>query len=228
MKLLLIEDDPDLRQSVADYFRRAGSECIAAGSVGLGLDPLLDACYDCILLDTGLPNGRGIDLLHEIRDRERNEGIIILSARSAPEDKIRGLELGADDYITKPFYLPEVRARVQSVIRRKQFNGGGILRFNELRVEFGNRRFYVHDRAIDLSRKEHTLLLFLVTNQRRVVSKTAIAEYLAGGRAGYQGNDDLVYAHVKNLKRKLSAAGCRDYIKTVHGLGYRFDIHENA
>ncbi|HTR31709.1 MAG TPA: response regulator transcription factor [Puia sp.] len=226
MKLLIIEDEPALQQNIAEYFNRRNSQCVAAADLDDAREKLLFRTFDCIILDISLPGGNGLDLLREIREQDRKEGVIILTARDSMEDKIVGLDLGADDYLTKPFHLPELNARINSVMRRRQFDGSKHLILNELKLDVDDRQVYVHHRPILLSRKETALLLLLVSNQRRIVSKAAIADHLSGDDSGYAGNNDLVYSHMKNLKKKLAEAGCRDYIKNIHGLGYKFDCHE--
>lgn len=228
MKLLIIEDERALQNNIADFFRRRNYQCILAGTFGDASKQLHFGTFDCILLDISLPGGSGLDLLQEIRDQKRKEGIIILSARDSTDDKVQGLDLGADDYVTKPFHLSELHARVNSVIRRKQFNANTVLLFNELKVNVDERQFYVHEKPVPLSRKENNLLLLLVSNIGRIVSKTAIADHLYGNETSYFSNFDVVYSHIKNLKKKLSEAGCSDYIRTIHGLGYKFEHNETA
>ncbi|HVU55004.1 MAG TPA: response regulator transcription factor [Puia sp.] len=228
MKLLIIEDEQALQDNIADYFHRRNHQCILAATVKEAIRQLHFGAFDCILLDISLPGGSGLELLQDIRGQRRKEGIIILSARDSTDDKVQGLDLGADDYVTKPFHLSELHARVNSVVRRKQFNASTILLFNELKVDVDERRFYVHEKPVALSRKENNLLLLLVSNNGRIVSKTAIADHLYGNETSYFSNLDVVYSHMKNLKKKLSEAGCADYIRTIHGLGYKFEHDETA
>jgi DNA-binding response OmpR family regulator len=228
MKILIIEDEPALQRNIADFFRRRNYECVLADCLDMAMDKLHYGTFDCILLDISLPGGSGLVLLKDIRDQQRKEGVIILSARDSIDDKIAGLDLGADDYVTKPFHLSELNSRINSLIRRKHFNGSKFLLFNELKIEVQDRQIYVHNQPVALSKKESSLLLLLVANNRRIVSKTAIADHLSGDENSYFGNNDVVYSHMKNLKKKLTEAGCSDYIKTVHGLGYKFDCHETA
>jgi DNA-binding response OmpR family regulator len=223
MKLLLIEDEPAIQDNVTGYFGKKHYHCTVADNYAAGRHLLLYAQYDCILLDLALGGGGGLDLLTELRDQQRKEGVIIISARNSFDDKINALENGADDYLTKPFHLPELNARVRAVVRRKQFNGSKHLHFNELKVQIDDRQCFVHGIPVSLSRKETSLLLLLVANHRRIVSKIDIADHLAGNQAGYFDTYDIVYAHMKNLKRKLADAGCTDYIVTVHGMGYKFN-----
>jgi DNA-binding response OmpR family regulator len=223
MKLLIIEDEAEMRDILFRYFRKMDHECFLAEGYTTGRQLLLYAHYDCVLLDLALPDGHGLDLLIELRDQQRQEGVIVVSANAAPEQKIRALDNGADDYLTKPFHLPELNARLLSVVRRRQFNASKYLRFNELTVRVDDRQCFINENPVNLSPKESALLLLLVTNHRRVVSKVAIADRLTGSHAGYFDTYDIVYAHMKNLKKKLAEAGCPDYIVTVHGIGYKFE-----
>jgi DNA-binding response OmpR family regulator len=228
MKILIIEDEQTLQKNIAEYFSREKITCDLASTYQTAYDKLLDRRYDCILLDIGLPGGNGLDLLKEIKREKREDGIIIISAKDAVEDKITGLDVGADDYMTKPFHLSELSARIKSVVRRKQYNGQTYLSFNELKVRMKDRQCFVNDRQLPLSKKESDLLLFLVANKNRLVTKAAIMDHLAKDINGYCNNNDLVYTHIKNLKKKLQEAGCTDRIKTIHGLGYKFEWHEAA
>ncbi len=225
MKLLLIEDENSLAASVAAYLSGAGIQCETAATYAEAEDKTALHDYDCILLDLSLPGGDGLRLLEAIRQRGDVANIIILTARDGLDDRIRGLNLGADDYLTKPFHLAELLARIHAVVRRKQFDGShNILIFNELSINLPARTATVHGQALDLTRSEFDLLLFLTGNRRRVVSKSAIAEHLSGDLADLLDNHDFVYAHIKNLKKKLARAGCDDYIKTVYGLGYQWQV----
>ena len=223
MKLLIIEDNAETRESLYRFFRKLDYRCFLADSYSAGWQLLLYAHYDCILLEPLLPDGHGLDLLVELRDQQRQEGVIIISARDAFEEKIRALDSGADDYLTKPFHLPELNSRLLAVVRRRQFNSNKYLRFNELSIRVDDRQCFVNELPVPLSPKENALLLLLPANNRRIVSRDAIADYLTGNHAGYFDTYDIVYAHMKNLKKKLSEAGCPDYIATVHGVGYKFD-----
>ena len=228
MKILIIEDEQTLQKNIAEYFSREKITCDLASTYQTAYDKLLDGRYDCILLDIGLPGGNGLDLIRKIKREKREDGIIIISARDAVEDKITGLDWGADDYMTKPFHLSELSARIKSVIRRKQYNGYTELNFSELRVRMEDRQFFVNDQHLPLSKKESDLMLFLIANKNRLVTKAAIIDHLAKDINGYCNNNDLVYTHIKNLKKKLQEAGCTDRIKTIHGLGYKFEWHEAA
>ncbi|HHH53813.1 MAG TPA: response regulator transcription factor, partial [Bacteroidetes bacterium] len=158
----------------------------------------------------------------ELKSLDKKDGIIIISAKETLESRIEGLQLGADDYLTKPFHLSELLVRIQALIRRKQFNGNNKVIFNEIEIDLLSKVVKVNDSIIELTKKEIDLLLYLIGNKNRVLSKSAIAEHLSGDMADMMDNHDFVYAHIKNLKKKLHKAGSDDYIKTVYGLGYKW------
>jgi len=224
MKVLIIEDEKELSKSIISYLSGESYRCEAAGDYKTALDKIDSFDYDCILLDIGLPDGNGLDILKALRDNKKTEGVIIISAKDAIDDRIRGLNLGADDYLPKPFHLPELGARVAAVIRRRKFNGSSTLILNELTIDTGAKTVMVNNKPVDLTRKEYDLLLYLVSNKNRVVSKNAIAEHLSADETALFDNFDFIYAHIKNIKKKLLQAGCTDYIKSVYGMGYKFDI----
>jgi len=222
MKLLIIEDEPDLLKSLAQFLRQESYVCEVAVSEAEADEKILLYDYDCILLDINLPDGSGLNILKRLKESNKSDGVIILTARNSLDDRVQGLNLGADDYLAKPFHLPELSARVSAVIRRKQFGGNNKVKFREITVDLQAKAVWVNGAAIDLTRTEFDLLVFLLANKNRVVSKNAIAEHLSGDHAEALDNFDFLYSHMKNLKRKLSDAGTDDYIKTVYGLGYKF------
>jgi DNA-binding response OmpR family regulator len=175
-------------------------------------------------LDISLPDGNGLKILEKLKNEGKMEGVIIISAKNSLDDRIKGLNLGADDYLAKPFHLAELGARVSAVIRRKRFDGNNALNFHEITIDLLGKAVSVNGKIVELTRKEYDLLLFLVSNKNRVVMKNAIAEHLSGDNAEAFDNFDFIYAHMKNLKKKLHEAGCVDYIKTIYGLGYKFEV----
>lgn len=180
--------------------------------------------YDCILLDLMLPGGDGLTILEELKRLNKHDGVIIISAKNAIEDKVKGLKLGADDYLAKPFHLTEMSARVESLIRRKQFDSNNLIVQNELTIDLNAKNLTIHDSPVNLTKKEYNLLLFFIGNKNRVLSKGALAEHLSGDFADIFDSHDFVYAHVKNLKRKLKEKGYGDYIKTVYATGYKWEL----
>ena len=176
--------------------------------------------YDCILLDIGLPDGDGLKILQYLKMDKRKDGIVIISAKNSLDDKIKGLDLGADDYLAKPFHLSELNARVAAIIRRKSFDGSDIITINNLTVNTRDKVVSVDEKTVDLTRKEYELLLYFISNKKRLISKEAIAEHLWGKEIGNA--YDFIYTHIKNLRKKMIAAGCDDLIKSVYGMGYKF------
>ena len=226
MKVLLIEDEPELLQSMHKFLTAQDYRCETAIDYETACEKIIDTSFDCIILDLSLPGGTGFDLVKLIKRLKKNEGVIIISASDELDNKLNGLKLGADDYLAKPFHLTELSARLHAVIRRRNFNGAEIFEHNELRVQVDDKTIFVDNKPVILNRKELDLLLFLITNRKRVTSKSAISQHLSQSEGGYYRGYDVIYAHMKNLKKKLTDAGCRDYIKTIYGVGYQFDCNE--
>lgn len=223
MKILVIEDEKELRKSIVTYLSQEGYLCESASGFKEGMEKLAGYEYDCLIIDINLPGGSGLDLIREFKKNSSSEaGIIIISARNALEDKITGLEIGADDYLTKPFHLPELNARIKSIIRRRSFRGSNEIVFNEIRVLPDSREVFVNDEGVTLTAKEYDLLLFFIANKGRVLSKDSIAEHLWGDYMDQADSFDFIYTHIKNLRKKLIQQGSKDYITSVYGIGYKF------
>jgi DNA-binding response OmpR family regulator len=223
MKILIIEDEPELAKSIADYLASENYLCEFATSFHEALEKVTTYEYNCILLDLMLPGGDGMSILEELKKQNKQDGVIIISAKNALDDKIKGLHLGADDYLAKPFHLSELAARIYSVIRRRQFANANIIQQNELQIDLLAKTLLIHNTPVVLTKKEFGLLLFFMGNKNRVISKNALAEHLSGDLADMLDNHDFVYAHIKNLKKKLTEAGCENYLKTVYGTGYKWE-----
>lgn len=224
MKLLIVEDEKELSKSIVSYLKQENYLCEIAPDYKTALDKTESFDYDCILLDITLPDGNGLNVLKNLKDNNNTDGIIIISAKNSIDDRIAGLNLGADDYLSKPFHLSELSARIAAVIRRRRFDGNKVLVLNELTIDTLAKTITVNGEVVDLTRKEFDLLLYLVSNKNRVISKNAIAEHLSGDEADVFDNFDFIYAHMKNLKKKMVQAGCQDYIKSVYGMGYKFNV----
>ena len=222
MKLLLVEDEIELAKSIQDYLNSNDFVCEWAENFSSAIDKIVNYNYDCILLDLMLPDGDGFDLLTKLKKLDKTDGVIIISARETLETRIEGFNLGADDYLVKPFHLSELLVRIQALIRRKQFHGNNKITFNEIEIDTLSKVVKVNNQKIEITKKEIDLLLFLVGNKNRVLSKGAIAEHLSGDMADMLDNHDFVYAHIKNLKGKLKNAQSKNYIKTIYGLGYKW------
>lgn len=222
MKLLIIEDEKHLADSLDAYLTENGYLC----DVALNFDKanqfihLYD--YDCIIVDITLPDGSGLDIIHELKEIHSKTGILIISAKNALDDKLNGLEIGADDYLTKPFHLAELNARIKAVIRRRQFDGEPEIIFKEIRIIPDEHKVLVRAKPVELTKKEYGLLIYLIANQNHVLTKESIAEHLWGSQIDLVDSFDFIYSHVKNLRKKLMESGAGDYIQTVYGIGYRF------
>lgn len=224
MKILVIEDEKELAQSIGDYLSDENYLCEFAATYKEAIDKIESFEYDCILLDLMLPGGDGIKILQEIKSLNKQEGVIIISARNSLDDKIKGLQIGADDYLAKPFHLSELAARIYSVIRRKNFGNTNTVEQNEIKIDLLSKTVLVNNSELTLTKKEFDLLLYFISNKNRVISKAALAEHISGDIADMFDNYDFVYAHIKNLKKKLNEAGYGNYLKTLYGTGYKWDI----
>ncbi len=224
MKLLIIEDEPALNSSIVNYLTDRQYLCESVSRYADAIEKIECYQYDCIVLDIMLPDGNGLKLLKQIKEDHKTEGVIIISARNELDDRVQGIELGADDYLTKPFHLPELAVRISAIIRRKNQQGSNTLTFEEIEVNVPGKSVTVNGTPLLLTRKEHDLLLYLIINKNRVLSKNAIAEHLWGDDMDMVDNHDFLYTHVKNLRKKLLQAGASDYIKSIYGIGYKFSI----
>jgi DNA-binding response OmpR family regulator len=222
MKILIIEDEPDLSSAIKEYLTTQANICEAALNFETAYQKISLYNYDCILLDLMLPDGDGLKLLEHLRSLNKTEGVIIISARNALDDRIAGLNLGADDYLTKPFHLSELNARIAAVARRKNHLHSNILTFKELTVDLDAKTLKVNGRELHLTRKEYDLLLFFMHNKGKAISKNAAAEHLWGDDADMADSFDFIYTHIKNVRKKLADAGANDYFHSVYGVGYRF------
>jgi two-component system, OmpR family, response regulator len=224
MKILLVEDEPALLASMRQFLEEEGYLVTTAASFGKASVALNDYAYDCVVLDIGLPDGSGLNLIRQLKalGSSTPPGIIIISAKDSLDDKLLGLELGSDDYITKPFHLPELNARIKSVLRRRLFGGNTLIRFGEITVDPLSHRVMVGQQPLEFTEKEYQLLLFFLANPNRLLTKAAIAEYVWGDHMDMADSHDFLYTHIKNLRRKLVDGGCPDYLKTRYGAGYIF------
>jgi len=224
MKVLVIEDEKELSKSICIYLSGEQFNTETAFDFNTAMEKISLYDYTCIILDITLPGGNGLSILKELQASNKADGVIIISAKNSLDDKIAGLKAGADDYLTKPFYLPELAARVAAVIRRKSFGGKNIISFDALQINFDEKVAAVNNSIIDLTKKEFDLLLYFIENKNRVISKSAIAEHLWGDNMDLADNYDFIYTHIKNLRKKILQAGGNDYIKSVYGMGYKFSL----
>jgi DNA-binding response OmpR family regulator len=223
MKVLIIEDEIEISKSICQYLENEQYVCETAFTFEDALEKISIYNYACILLDIGLPDGNGLNLLAILKKQQKSDGVLIISAKDSLDDKITGLRSGADDYLTKPFHLPELSARVTAIIRRKSFDGKNEIICDNLLLDLNNKTAFVAGKQVDLTRKEYDLLLYFLSNKNKVISKNAIAEHLWGDNMDLANNFDFIYTHIKNLRKKLVQAGCTDYIRSIYGMGYKFD-----
>lgn len=224
MKLLVVEDNNDLLQNILTYLEREGYICEYARDYDEAFNKIMSYTYDIVLIDIMIPGGSGLQVLRKLKSVESQTGTIIISAKNALDDKVEGLELGADDYLTKPFQLPELHARIKAVNRRKHYGGSEIIYINEIEINTRTMEVKVEERLLDLTPKEYDLLVYFSSNKNHVLSKQTIAEHLWGDYVDHLKNLDFVYQHIKNLRRKLEKAGARNYIESVYGIGYKFKV----
>ncbi len=221
MKLLIIEDEKELAESIASYLKNENYTCEVAFNFKQALEKIETFDYECIALDITLPGGSGMQILKELKNNKKTDGVIIISAKNSIDDRISALRLGADDYLVKPFHLSELAARINAIIRRKMYNGNNIVRFNEIFIDTVAKEVRVKKDLVELTRKEYELLLYFLSNQRRVVSKNALISHLWNQEMGTGESADIIYTHIKNLRKKLHEKGCGDYIRSLYGMGYK-------
>ena len=224
MKVLIVEDEKALSDSIFTYLNSEQYVCEIAHDFSSALDKIGQYDYACIILDINLPGGSGLEILKELKKNHKADGVLIISARNSLDDRLNGLNSGADDYLIKPFHLSELTARVAAIIRRKSFDGNNILKFEELQLDLFYKTVQVNNRVVDLTRKEYDLLLYFISNKNKVINKGAIAEHLWGDNMDMADSYDFIYTHIKNLRKKLVVAGARDYLKSVYGMGYKFTV----
>ncbi len=224
MKILLVEDEPALVENIASFLKSEAYITDTASTYDRADELIILYNYDCILLDINLPDGSGLDLIEKIKKKNDTTGILIISARDSVNDRVKGLDLGADDYLTKPFHITELNARIKALIRRNHFQGNQIGQIKEISIDYSAHKVFVNEAEIKLTPKEYELLVYFVTNKNRVLSKSSICEYLIGEQSDWMDSFDLIYTHLKNLRKKLIKGGANDYIKTIYGVGYSFEV----
>jgi len=222
MKILIVEDEVEILESIVSFLKNEDYICEKATTYFDAEDKLVSFKYDVVVLDINLPDGSGIDLLKLIKDQNPDTGVLIVSARDSLDDKLEGLDLGADDYITKPFHLAELNSRINSLIRRRNFGGSESIVFNEIEIDPTSKTVSIDNKPIELTKKEYNLLLYFISNKNKVVTKESIAEHLWGDEIEMADSYDFIYTHLGNLRKKMKKFGSKDYVKTMYGLGYKF------
>lgn len=222
MKILVIEDETGLSQSIVSLLEKEGFLCEPVYTYNTAIEKINLYSYDCVIVDLNLPDGLGFGIIEALKKISAVTGIIIISARNSIDDKIKGLEIGSDDYLTKPFHLSELNARIKSLLRRKNFQGSNEIVFNEITINPIKRKVYVRETETHLTKKEYDLLLYFISNKDHALTKSSIAEHLWGDNIDSADSFDLVYSQIKNLRRKLIEKGSRDYLHSIYGFGYKF------
>ena len=224
MKILIIEDEPSLRELIQRSLEKERYVVEAAADFQTGLRKIEDYDYDCVLLDIMLPDGNGLNLLEQLKKMRKRENVIIISAKDSLDDKVLVLELGADDYLPKPFHLAELNARIKSVIRRQRRDGEMDIRLANIRIVPDTFQVFVDDKEIELNRKEYDILLYFANRPGRLVNKNTLAESVWGDHIDQVDNFDFIYAQIKNLRKKLKDAGALAELKAVYGFGYKMTV----
>lgn len=224
MKILIVEDDNDLREMTTHSLEKERYVVSQAPDYRTALQKIEDYDYDCILLDIMLPDGNGLDLLAELHALGKHTNVIILSAKDSLEDKVNGLDLGADDYLPKPFHLAELHARIKSLFRRKLREGERKLQVGNVELFPDDFRVMVQGKEIELNRKEYDILNYFMSRPGRLVNKNTLAESVWGDHIDQVDNFDFIYAQIKNLRKRLKDAGATPELKSVYGFGYKFVV----
>jgi DNA-binding response OmpR family regulator len=228
MKLLIVEDQKELSNSIISYLSTGNYTCEPAYDYYSAVEKIHIYEYSCIVLDLTLPYGNGLDILQQLKKTDNPTGIVIISAKNSIEDKVMGLNIGADDFLSKPFHLSELEARISSVIRRRSFDGKNMINLDNMMLDIREKTLNGPNGKIDLTRMEYLLVEYFISNRDRVITKEAMGEHLCGDDMDFADNYDFIYTHLKNLRRKLKKAGCSQEIKTVHGVGYKFSAEKTA
>lgn len=226
MKILIVEDEPSLREIMQSFLEKERYVVEIAATFKEALLKVEDYDYDCILLDIMLPDGNGLTILQHLKEMHKQENVIILSAKDSIDDKVTGLELGADDYLAKPFHLSELNARIKSVIRRKQYQGEAVISLGNVKIKPDNYETYVNGELLELNRKEYDILNYFIGRPNHLINKMTLAEAVWGDHIDQVDNFDFIYTQVKNLRKKLKDAKATLEIKAVYGFGYKMIIEE--
>ena len=224
MKILLIEDESTLAQSILSFLLKEGFTAEWVSGYKAAIDKIEEETYDCFLVDISLPDGNGLNIVRFLKKLNADSGIIIITAKNSLNDRIEGLDLGADDYLSKPFHLAELNSRIKAVLRRRKFAGLKTIEIDNLRIIPDNFEVLVNNEPVEFTRKEFDLLLFLASNKNRVLTRDSISEHIWSNYNEISYSFDFLYSHVKNIRKKLLEKGCKDYIQSVYGIGYKFSV----
>ncbi len=224
MKILIVEDDPSLQEVMVTFFEKEHYVVESASSFESAFSKIAVYDYDCILLDIMLPDGDGLTLLQKLRDIDKSKNVIIISAKDSVEDKVSGLELGADDYLAKPFHLAELNARIRNLIRRNTLHGDTFIVLENVKIDTDSFEVFVNEEKLELNRKEYDILCYFITRPNHLIDKIRLAEAVWGDHIDQVDNFDFIYAQIKNLRKKMKEAGADIEIKAVYGLGYKMIV----
>jgi DNA-binding response OmpR family regulator len=220
--VLLVEDEKPLSESVSQYLTDCGINCTQAFTYNTAVNKLGASVFDCVVIDIGLPDGSGIDLINYIKKKKIDSGLIIVTARNSLEDKLEGFNTGADDFLVKPFHLSELNARINALVRRKKFDGKEVLDYNEISIQLQSKTVFINGIKINLTKKELELLVYFISNNNKIITKDAIAYSLWKNNADLAVSSEIIYTHIKNLRKKLVENGAKDYVQAMYGVGYKF------
>jgi DNA-binding response OmpR family regulator len=226
MKVLVIEDNIELLQDIKSFLEEEGNICEIAPNYKSAYEKIGYFPYDILLVDITLPDGNGLDIIKEVKKENIDAGIIIISAKNSVEDKIHGLEIGADDYLTKPFYLAELNARIKALYRRKAYHGSREILFNEIKIKPDSHEVFVNNNLLNLTKKEFDIIHFFIVNRHRLLTKEAIAEHLWGDHVEMADSYKFIYTHLANVRKKIAEMGGNDYIQSIYSVGYKFTDRE--
>lgn len=221
MKILIVEDEIELLESIAQVLKQENAVVETATTQFEAIDKVVMYDYDCVLLDINLPDGSGLKVLEELKRMNKTDGVLILSARQSLDDKLHGLDLGADDYLTKPFHFAELLARIRSIVRRKKFDGAALIEIGNTVIDPQNLTVSVAGNELQLNRKEYAILLYMISNKNRLVAKSALAEHVWGDHIDEADNFEFIYSQIKNLRKKLNDTDSGIEIQSVYGVGYK-------
>ena len=223
MKLLVVEDNRELLDIIVVTMIKENYQCEKATNYIEADEKIHLYTYDILIIDINLPGGSGLDLIRYAKKTKPTTGIIVISARNSLENKIEGLDIGTDDYITKPFDVAELVARVKALLRRRNFKGSERITYNEIIIDTTKRKVSVMNQDLDLTKTEFDILLFFFSNQGRVLTKETIAEHIWGDNMDLVDSFDFIYSHIKNIRKKITDKGVKIPIKAVYGMGYKLE-----
>ncbi len=228
MKILIVEDNVRLLEAITETLELEKYLCETSQDFQSAHEKIFLYNYDILIVDINLPDGSGLELIKEIKKQNSSTGIIVVSARNSLDNKIEGLDLGADDYITKPFDMAELVARVKALLRRRNFSGNSKVTFNGITIDTTSREVFAGQQKIELTKSEYDILLFFFSNPGRTLTKEGIAEHIWGDNMDLADSFDFIYSHIKNLRKKITVTGISDPIKAVYGIGYKLAAEQET